>query len=137
MLACRHTVSAVRRLGGTCQCRPPGRWEHWLCFLVASCHRSLVPATNVNPRHPCQYRTRAIAAQHLAGGPPQLVAVLMGTLLPYQCANPTQVADLNQLAIDDEAAAAEAEAQDGIPGYCGDRALRAYAGGQYCSKFDR
>ncbi|GLC44649.1 hypothetical protein PLESTB_001329500 [Pleodorina starrii] len=49
----------------------------------------------------------------------------------------SRVTDLNQLATDDEAAAAEAEAQGSVPGYCGDRALRAFAGGQYCSKFDR
>ncbi|GIL69293.1 hypothetical protein Vretifemale_230 [Volvox reticuliferus] len=48
-----------------------------------------------------------------------------------------RVSDLSQLATDDEAAAAEAEAQGSIPGYCGDRALRAFAGGQYCAKFDR
>ncbi|EFJ41307.1 hypothetical protein VOLCADRAFT_98713 [Volvox carteri f. nagariensis] len=48
-----------------------------------------------------------------------------------------RVSDLAQLATDDEAAAAEAEAQGSIPGYCGDRALRAFAGGQYCTKFDR
>ncbi|KXZ50815.1 hypothetical protein GPECTOR_15g501 [Gonium pectorale] len=48
-----------------------------------------------------------------------------------------RVSDLNQLATDDDAAAAEAEAQGSVPGYCGDRALRAYAGGQYCAKFDR
>ncbi|PNW83618.1 hypothetical protein CHLRE_05g237050v5 [Chlamydomonas reinhardtii] len=49
----------------------------------------------------------------------------------------SRVTDLSQLATDDDAAAAEAEAQGGVPGYCGDRALRAYAGGQYCQKFDR
>eukprot|EP00775_Hariotina_reticulata_P003658 gene3658-3919_t len=45
--------------------------------------------------------------------------------------------DLSQLLNDDELAAEEAEAQGGIPGYCGDRLFRAYAGGQYCNKFDR
>lgn len=48
-----------------------------------------------------------------------------------------RVKDLSQLANDDELAAEEAEAQAGIPGYCADRLLRAYAGGQYCSKFER
>ncbi|KAG2496446.1 hypothetical protein HYH03_005670 [Edaphochlamys debaryana] len=48
-----------------------------------------------------------------------------------------RVTDLQQLATDDDAAAAEAAAQGGIPGYCGDRALRAAAGGDVCRKFDR
>lgn len=46
-----------------------------------------------------------------------------------------RVRDLSSLAYDDELAAAEAEAMNGVPGYCGDRALRALAGGQYCDKF--
>lgn len=49
----------------------------------------------------------------------------------------SRVTDLQQLLSDDEAAADEAAAQGGVPGYCGDRAIRAYAGGQYCKKFDR
>ncbi|PNG99941.1 hypothetical protein TSOC_014264, partial [Tetrabaena socialis] len=48
-----------------------------------------------------------------------------------------RVSSMSQLVSDDEAAAAEAEAQAGVPGYCGDRSLRAFAGGQYCQKFDR
>ena len=44
---------------------------------------------------------------------------------------------LSQLADDDALAAEEAAAQGGVPGYCRDRLLRAYAGGQYCSKFER
>lgn len=47
-----------------------------------------------------------------------------------------RVKDLRELADNDELAAEEAAAQGGVPGYCGDRLLRAYAGGQYCSKFD-
>lgn len=46
------------------------------------------------------------------------------------------VQNLSQLKEDDEAAAREAEAQGGVPGYCRDRLLRAAAGGSVCSKFD-
>eukprot|EP00879_Flechtneria_rotunda_P001984 GHRR01002159.1.p2 GENE.GHRR01002159.1~~GHRR01002159.1.p2 ORF type:complete len:166 (+),score=64.15 GHRR01002159.1:755-1252(+) len=48
-----------------------------------------------------------------------------------------RVKDLSQLLNDDQLAAEEAAAQGGVPGYCSDRFLRAYAGGQYCSKFER
>ena len=44
---------------------------------------------------------------------------------------------LADLRDDDKAAAEEAAAQNGRPGYCGDRHLRAAAGGQYCAKFER
>lgn len=37
---------------------------------------------------------------------------------------------------DAEAAREEAEAQGGVPGYCGDRYFRAFAGGTVCKKFD-
>ncbi|KAK9815523.1 hypothetical protein WJX72_005035 [[Myrmecia] bisecta] len=47
-----------------------------------------------------------------------------------------KVKDLSALRSDDEAAAAEAAAQGGIPGYCGDRYFKAFAGGQYCAKFE-
>ena len=47
-----------------------------------------------------------------------------------------KVRDLAQLRTDDEAAAAEAQAQGGVPGYCGDRYFKAFAGGQYCAKFE-
>lgn len=46
------------------------------------------------------------------------------------------VRSLADLRDDDKAAAEEAAAQNGRPGYCGDRHLRAAAGGQYCAKFD-
>lgn len=46
-----------------------------------------------------------------------------------------KVKDLSQLAADDELAAEEAAAMNGVPGYCGDRYMRAMAGGQYCDKF--
>lgn len=49
----------------------------------------------------------------------------------------SKVTALTQLANDDVAAAEEAAAQGGRPGYCGDRLFRAYAGGQYCAKYDR
>lgn len=49
----------------------------------------------------------------------------------------SEVKDLRDLINDDRLAQEEAAAQRGIPGYCGDRLLRAYAGGQYCKKFDR
>lgn len=49
-------------------------------------------------------------------------------------ANVRNLADLRD---DDKAAAEEAVAQNGRPGYCGDRNLRAAAGGQYCAKFDK
>ena len=48
-------------------------------------------------------------------------------------ANVRSLADLRD---DDKAAAEESAAQNGRPGYCGDRNLRAAAGGQYCAKFD-
>lgn len=47
-----------------------------------------------------------------------------------------KVKALSQLVDDDELAAEEAAAQKGIPGYCSDRLLRAFAGGGFCSKFD-
>ena len=47
------------------------------------------------------------------------------------------VTSLSQLRYDDGLAAEEAAAAGGRPGYCGDRALRAMAGGQYCKQFDR
>ncbi|KAK9810770.1 hypothetical protein WJX73_006093 [Symbiochloris irregularis] len=47
-----------------------------------------------------------------------------------------KVRSLADLKNDDEAAAAEAEAQRGVPGYCGDRFFKAFAGGQYCSKIE-
>ncbi|GMH38751.1 hypothetical protein BSKO_06635 [Bryopsis sp. KO-2023] len=37
---------------------------------------------------------------------------------------------------DEDAAREEAEAQGGVPGYCGDRYYRAFAGGSVCKKFD-
>ncbi|CAL5222054.1 g4353 [Coccomyxa viridis] len=46
------------------------------------------------------------------------------------------VKNLADLKSDDEAAAAEAAAQGGRPGYCGDRFFRAAAGGSFCNKFD-
>ena len=46
------------------------------------------------------------------------------------------VRNLADLRDDDDLAAAEALAQGNRPGYCGDRQLRAAAGGQYCAKFD-
>lgn len=49
----------------------------------------------------------------------------------------SRVQELSQLVDDDELAAEEAAAQGGVPGYCGDRFTRAFAGGQYCDKFDR
>ena len=45
--------------------------------------------------------------------------------------------DLYELRYDEEAAQAEAEAQGGVPGYCGDRYFRAFAGGHYCEKFEK
>lgn len=47
-----------------------------------------------------------------------------------------EVGDLSVLAEDDELAAAEAAAAGGVPGYCRDRLLKAYAGGQYCKSLD-
>lgn len=47
-----------------------------------------------------------------------------------------KVRSLAELKNDDDAAAAEAAAQKGVPGYCGDRFFRASAGGQYCQKFE-
>lgn len=41
-----------------------------------------------------------------------------------------KVNSLNDLSLDDEAAAAEAEAQGGIPGYCRDRYFKSFAGGE-------
>ncbi len=46
------------------------------------------------------------------------------------------VKNLQDLRDDDEAAAAEQLAQGGRPGFCGDRYLRAAAGGHLCRKFD-
>ncbi|BDA50083.1 Uncharacterized protein ycf36 [Coccomyxa sp. Obi] len=46
------------------------------------------------------------------------------------------VKSLQDLRDDDTAAAEEAEAQGGVPGYCGDRFYRAFAGGSMCAKFD-
>ena len=48
-----------------------------------------------------------------------------------------KVHDLSDLRDDEEAAAAEALAQGGRPGYCGDRYFKAAAGGHFCDKFDR
>lgn len=49
-----------------------------------------------------------------------------------------KVNELSELKSDDEAAAAEAEAQKGIPGYCRDRYYKAFAGGErICDKFER
>lgn len=48
----------------------------------------------------------------------------------------SRVTSLSQLATDDEAAAEEAAAQGGIPGYCSDPVLRANAGGSMCAKFE-
>lgn len=48
-----------------------------------------------------------------------------------------KVRDLSDLRDDEDAAAAEALAQGGRPGYCGDRYFKAAAGGHYCDKFDR
>lgn len=41
-----------------------------------------------------------------------------------------EVRDLGDLLSDDEAAEREAEAQGGVPGYCGDRYFKAFAGGE-------
>lgn len=41
----------------------------------------------------------------------------------------SRVTDINQLAYDDDLAAAEAEAAGGVPGYCSDRYYQAAAGG--------
>jgi hypothetical protein len=50
----------------------------------------------------------------------------------------TQVKSLSDLMSDDEAAAAEAEAQGGVPGFCRDRYYKAFAGGErLCEKFER
>ena len=57
-------------------------------------------------------------------------------VLPNGIIYSSKVARLSDLTTNDEAAAAEATAQGGVPGYCGDRSLRALAGGQYCTKFD-
>ncbi|CAD7702930.1 unnamed protein product [Ostreobium quekettii] len=48
-----------------------------------------------------------------------------------------RVRDLYELSLDSEAAQAEADAQGGVPGYCGDRYFRASAGGHFCEKFDQ
>lgn len=48
-----------------------------------------------------------------------------------------KVKDLADLREDEEAAAAEALAQGGRPGYCGDRYFKAAAGGHLCDHFDR
>jgi len=48
------------------------------------------------------------------------------------------VRDLGDLLSDDEAAEREAAAQGGVPGYCGDRAFTAFAGGErVCEKFEK
>lgn len=45
---------------------------------------------------------------------------------------------LEELMNDDEAAAAEQAAQGGIPGYCGDRYYKSFAGGEkICAKFEK
>ena len=47
------------------------------------------------------------------------------------------VRSVEDLKYDDDAAAAEAIAQKGIPGYCGDRYFKAFAGGEsVCKKFE-
>jgi len=48
------------------------------------------------------------------------------------------ITDINVLKESDDAAAAEAKAQKGRPGYCGDEYYRALAGGsaEACKKFD-
>ena len=48
------------------------------------------------------------------------------------------ITDINVLKESDDAAAAEARAQKGRPGYCGDEYYRALAGGSAatCKKFD-
>ena len=48
------------------------------------------------------------------------------------------ITDINVLKESDDAAAAEARAQKGRPGYCGDEYFRALAGGSadVCKKFD-
>lgn len=47
----------------------------------------------------------------------------------------SQVSDLGDLLTDDEAAEREAAAQGGVPGYCGDRYFKAFAGGErVCDK---
>ena len=48
-----------------------------------------------------------------------------------------KVRSLADLHDDEDAAAAEALAQGGRPGYCGDRYFKAAAGGHFCDKFDR
>jgi hypothetical protein len=49
-----------------------------------------------------------------------------------------KVNSLADLKSDDAAAAAEAEAQKGIPAYCRDRYYKAFAGGErVCDKFER
>jgi hypothetical protein len=48
------------------------------------------------------------------------------------------VKDLSSLLEDDEAAATEQAAMGGMPGYCGDRYWKAFAGGErLCEKFER
>lgn len=47
-----------------------------------------------------------------------------------------KVHSLSDLSDDEEAAAAEALAQGGRPGYCGDRYFKAAAGGHFCDHFD-
>lgn len=49
-----------------------------------------------------------------------------------------KVRSLGDLISDDEAAAAEQEAQGGVPGYCRDRYYKAFAGGErVCDKFEK
>lgn len=47
-----------------------------------------------------------------------------------------KVHSLSDLTDDEDAAAAEALAQGGRPGYCGDRYFKAAAGGHFCDHFD-
>lgn len=50
----------------------------------------------------------------------------------------SKVKDLSDLINDDAAAEAEAAAQGGVPGYCGDRYFKAFAGGEsVCDKFEK
>lgn len=50
----------------------------------------------------------------------------------------SKVRSLSDLISDDEAAAAEGEAQGGVPGYCRDRYYKAFAGGErVCDKFEK
>jgi hypothetical protein len=73
----------------------------------------------------------------LSSEPPRYAAGRGSVRVPRQITDSgivfsSRVSDPSQLADDDELAAAEAEAQGGVPGYCSDPAYKAYAGGQYC-----